>query len=208
MVRQDIHAQSTKDHIQPENAQTRGDGQTGHLYSINKGPYTSWKCTNEERWSDRSFMLNQQKVTYTLEMHKQGEMVRQVIYAQSTKDHIQPENAQPRGDGQTGHSCSINKRSHTAWRCTNGERWSNRVIHTQSAKGHLHTGIAQTRQDGQTDHSCSIKKRSHTVCKCTNKARWSDRSSMLNQRKVTYRLEMCKPGEVVRQIICGQPHTA
>ena len=36
------------------------------------------------------------KVTYSLEMHKQGEMVRQVIHAQSTKGHIQARNAQPR----------------------------------------------------------------------------------------------------------------
>jgi len=54
------------------------------------------------------------KVTYMLEMHKQGKMVRQVIYAQLTKGHIHSENAQMRPDGQTGHSCSINKRSHTS----------------------------------------------------------------------------------------------
>jgi len=54
-----------------------------------------------------------------LEVHKQGQMVRQVIHAQSTQGHIQPENAQTRRDGQTGQSCSINKRSHTHWKCTN-----------------------------------------------------------------------------------------
>jgi len=88
-------------------------------------------------------MLNQQKVTYILEMHKQGEMVKQVIHAQSTKGHIHAGNAQTRPDGQTGHSYLINKRSHTSWNCT-------------------------------------------------NEARWSDRSSMLNQQKVTYILEMHK----------------
>jgi len=41
-------------------------------------------------------MLNQQKVTYSLEMHKQGEMVRQVIHAQAKKCHIQPGNPQTR----------------------------------------------------------------------------------------------------------------
>ena len=65
-------------------------------------------------------MLNQQKVTYILEMHKQGEMVRQVMLAaQSTKSHIQPGNAQTRQNGQ--------------------------VIHAQSTKGHIQPGNAQTR---------------------------------------------------------------
>ena len=43
--RQVIYAQSTKDHLQSENAQMK-------------------------KWSDRSLMLNQEKVTYILEMHK------------------------------------------------------------------------------------------------------------------------------------------
>jgi len=136
MVRQVIHAQSKKGHIQPGNVQTRQDGQTGHGCSkghihpgntqtrqngqighgcsINKSSHTAWKCTNKVRWSDRTFMLNQQKVAYPLEMHKQGVMVRQNIHAQSTKGHIHTGNAQTRQDGQTGHSCSINKRPHTA----------------------------------------------------------------------------------------------
>jgi len=71
-------------------------------------------------------MLNQQKVTYTLEMHKQGDMVRQVIQDQADKGHIQPGNAQMRQDGQTGHSCSIKKRSRTAWKCPNEARWLDR----------------------------------------------------------------------------------
>jgi len=41
-------------------------------------------------------MLNQQKITYSLKMHKQEEMVRQVIHAQSTKGHVHPGNAQTR----------------------------------------------------------------------------------------------------------------
>ena len=41
-------------------------------------------------------IINQQKVTYILEMCKQDKMVRQIIHAQSTKGHIQPGNAQMR----------------------------------------------------------------------------------------------------------------
>jgi len=66
-------------------------------------------------------MLNQQKVTYPLEMHKQGVMVRQDIHAQSTKGHIHPGNAQMRQDGQT------------------------QVIHAQSTKDHTQSGTAQMR---------------------------------------------------------------
>jgi len=62
-------------------------------------------------------MLNQQKITYSLKMHKQGKMVRQVIYTQSTKANIQPGNGQMRQDGQTSHS----------------------------SKGHIQSGNAQTR---------------------------------------------------------------
>ena len=124
-------------------------------------------------------LINQPKVTYSLQMHKQGKMVRQVIVAQSTKghiqsvhkqdgivrqiihahstkDHIQSENAQTRQDGQTNH---------------------------QSTKDHIHPGNVQTRQDSQTDHSYSINKRSHTAWKCPNEMGWSDRSFMLNQKK-------------------------
>jgi len=96
-------------------------------------------------------VINQQKVTYILKMHKQD---RKVIHAQSTKDHLQPENAQMKKDGQTGHSGSIKKRSHTFWKCTSKARWS--LILNQ--------------------------KRSQTFWKCTNKVEWSDRSFMLNQQ--------------------------
>jgi len=164
IVRQIIHAQSTKDHIQAENAQTRQDGQTGHSCSINKRSHTSWKCTNKARWSDRSFMLNQYKVTYILEMHKQGKIVRQVIHAQSTKCHIQ----------------------------AGIDEMVRQVIYAPSIQGHIHPGNAQTGQDCQTGHSCSNNKRSHTCWKCTNEARLSDRSFMLKQQKVTYTLEMHK----------------
>jgi len=85
-------------------------------------------------------------------------MVRQVIHAQSTKGHLHARNAQMR-DGQTGQSCSINKRSHTTWKCTN-ERWSDRSF---MPNGHIQSGNAQTRQDGQAGHLCSINKRSHTA---------------------------------------------
>jgi len=57
-----------KGHIQAGNAQMRQDGQTGHSCSINKKSCTSWKCTQEARWSDRSMVSNQQKVTYILEI--------------------------------------------------------------------------------------------------------------------------------------------
>jgi len=124
MIRQVIYSCSIKKNIQPGNAQTRQDGQTGHSHSINKRSHTAWKCTSKARWSDRSFMLNQQM--YSLEMHKQGKMVRQVIHAQSTKGHIHARNAQTRQDGQAGHLCPINKRSHTIWKCTNEARWSDR----------------------------------------------------------------------------------
>jgi len=157
----------------------RPDGQTDHSCSINKRSHTSWKCTNKARWSDRSFMLKEKKVTYTLEM-QQGKMVR-------------------------GHSCSINQRSHTCWKCTNKTRWSDRSFMLNQQKGHILPGDAPARPDGQTGHSCSINKRSHTSWKCTNKARWSDRSFMLNQKKkVTYTLEMQKRGEMVRQVIHAQ----
>jgi len=99
VVRQVIHAQSTKGHIQPGNAQTRQADQTGHPCSINKRSHTAWKCTNKVRWSDRSFTLKQKNVTYSLEIHKQDEMFRQGIHAQSTKDHIQSGNAQTSGNG-------------------------------------------------------------------------------------------------------------
>jgi len=138
MVRQVIYTQSTKANIQP--------GSTNEARwsdkSFIKRSHTIWKCTNKVRGSDRSSMLNQQKVTCTLEMHKQGDMVRQVIHAQANKGHIQPGNAQMRQDGQTGH-------------------------HAQSTKGHIQPGNAQTRQDSQTGHPCSINKRSHTTWKQT-----------------------------------------
>jgi len=226
IVRLVIHAQPTKGHVHPGNAQTRGDGQTGHACSsINKKSHTAWKCTNKAkwsghscsinkrshtawkctnkvrwsdrpfilnqqrshtawkctnkaRWSDRSFMPNQQKVTYKLEMHNQGEMVRQVIHAQSKVTYILEMHKQGKIVRQ--------------------------VIHAQSTKGHLQSGNAQTRGDGQTGHGCSINKRSHTRWKCTNEARWSDRSFMLNQQKVTYSLEIHKRGEIVRQVIHAQ----
>jgi len=41
IVRQVIHAESTKDHIHAGNAQTM-QNQTGHLCSINKMSHTSW----------------------------------------------------------------------------------------------------------------------------------------------------------------------
>ena len=43
-------------------------------------------------------MPNQQMVTYKLEMHKQGKIIRKVIHAQSTNGHIQAGNAQTRQD--------------------------------------------------------------------------------------------------------------
>ena len=42
-------------------------------------------------------------------MHIQGKMVRQIIHAESTKDHILPGNAHTRQDGQASYSCSIPK---------------------------------------------------------------------------------------------------
>ena len=148
------------------------------IYAKSTKSCTAWKCTNKARWSDRSSMLNQQKVTYTLEMHKQGKMVRQVIYAQSTRGHIQSGNAQMRQDGQTDHSCSINKRPHTAWKCTNKVRWSDRFSCSIN-KGHIQPGNAQPRQHGQTFINAQ-------------------------STKVTYTLEMHKQGEMVRQVIHAQ----
>ena len=150
----------------PGNAQTRQDGQTGH------------SC----------LQLNQQKGTYTLEIHKQGEMVRQVIYAQSTKDHIQPENAQTRQDGQTGHLCLINKRSHTIWKCTNKARWSEGSFTLNQQKV---TYRLEMHKQGKMVKQV-IYAQSKKVTYSLEMHKWSDRSSMLNQKKITYKLELHK----------------
>jgi len=142
-------------------------------------------------------MLNQQKVMYILEMHKQGEMVRRVIHAQSTKGHIHTGNA--RADGQTDHSCSINKRSHTSWKCTNEGRWSDRSF---MLNGHIQAGNAQTRQDGQTDHPCSINQKVTYSLKMHKQGKMV--RHVMDAQKVTYMLEMHKQGKMVRQIMDAQ----
>ena len=175
IVRQVIHAQTTKGHIHAGNAQMRPDCQTGHSCSNNKRSHTRWKCTNEARWSDRSFMLNQQKITYKLEMHKQGKMVRQVIHAQRKKGHIHTGNA-TRQDGQRSFMLNQPKVTYML-EMHQQDKMVRPVIHAQSTKG------------------------SHTSWRCTSEARWSDRSFMFNQQKVTYKLEMHKQGKMVRQVI-------
>ena len=145
MVRQVVHAQSPKVAYSLETHKWLDQSfmlnqQMSHTYwqctnkmrwsdrsSINKRSRTSWKCTNK---TERSFMLNQQKITYSLKMHKWRKMVRQVTQAQSRKGHIHSGNAQVRQDGH----------------------WSS------IKKGHIHSGNAQTRWNGQTGHSCSINK--------------------------------------------------
>ena len=134
IIREVIHAQSTNGHILPENAQTRQDHQGDHPCPINKWSHTHWKCTDKTRSSGGPSMPNQQMVTYLLETHKQGKIIRKIIHAQSTNGHILPENAQIIRE----------------------------VIHVQSINDHIHTGNAQTRQDQQGDHPCPINKWSHT----------------------------------------------
>ena len=120
MVRQVIHAQSTKGHIQPGNEAKWSN--KSFMLNEKKGHIQAGiaQRRGNGHWSDRSFMLNQQKVTYTLEMHKQVEMVRQVIHAQSKK---------------VTYKLEMHKQG----------KMVRQVIHAQSTKGHIHPGSAQTR---------------------------------------------------------------
>src|SRR5215472_6882485 len=126
MVREVVCAQSTNRHVLPANGRTRPDGQGGRLCSVNKSSRTSCKRPNEARWSERSSVLSQQIVTYFLQMAERGQMVKEVVCAQSTNRHVLPVNGRTRPDGQRGRLCSVNKSSRTSCKWPNEARWSRR----------------------------------------------------------------------------------